>query len=135
MLPGCRGEQSDAVQAYTQAILYHGAKQNVETWVRIPKDQWPKSWHTKYKDPVVPLRLALYGHPLAGAFWERHCREALLSVGFTTLTGWECCFVHQELKLVLSVYVDDFKMAGQADNFGKGWDLIRSKVCLDPLPS
>ena len=73
MLPGCRGEQSDAVQAYTQAILYHGAKQNVETWVRIPKDQWPKSWHTKYKYPVVPLRLALYGHPLAGAFWERHC--------------------------------------------------------------
>ena len=95
MLPGCRGEQSDAVQAYTQAILHHGATENVETWVIIPKYQWPKSWHNKYKDPVVPLRLALYGHPLAGAFWERHCREALLSVGFTALTGWECCFVHK----------------------------------------
>ena len=71
MLPGCRGgEQSDAVQAYTQAILYHGAKQNVDTWVIIPKDQWPKSWHAKYKDPVVPLRLALYGHPLAGKLYS-----------------------------------------------------------------
>ena len=119
MLPGCRGEQSDAVQAYTQSILYHGSKQIVETWVRIPKDQWPKSWHGKYRDPVVPLRLALYGHPLAGAFWERHCREALLSVGFTTLTGWECCYVHKELQLVLSVYVDDFKMAGLTDNINK----------------
>ena len=102
MLPGCGGEQSDAVQAYTQALLYHGAKQVVETWVRIPREQWPKSWHGKFRDPVVPLRLALYGHPLAGAFWERHCREALLSVGFTPLDGWECCYVHKTLKLILS---------------------------------
>ena len=26
MPPGCAGEQSDAVQAYTQAFLYHGQK-------------------------------------------------------------------------------------------------------------
>ena len=65
MLPGNAGEQSDAVQAYTQALLYHGQKHAVETWIRLPRDQWPKAWHGNYKDPVVPLRLALYGHPLS----------------------------------------------------------------------
>ena len=59
MLPGCTGEQSDVVQAYTQALLYHGQRDAVETWARLPKDQWPKPWHGKFRDPVVPLRLAL----------------------------------------------------------------------------
>ena len=95
MLPGCVGEQSDAVQAYTQALLYHGQKHAVETWIRLPRDQWPKAWHGKCKDPVVPLRLALYGHPLAGTFWgKNHCHEALLSIGFEPILGWECCFLH-----------------------------------------
>ena len=40
--------------------------------------------------------------------------------------------MHKELQLVLSVYVDDFKMAGLTDNISKGWDLIRSKIRLDP---
>ena len=45
MLPGCAGEQSDAVQAYTQELLYHGQKHSVETWIRRPRDQWPNKWH------------------------------------------------------------------------------------------
>ena len=36
------------------------------TWIRIPKYRWPKSWHGKYKDPAIPLVLALYGHPDSG---------------------------------------------------------------------
>ena len=40
--------------------------------------------------------------------------------------------MHKELQLVMSVYVDDFKMAGLTDNISKGWYLIRSKVHLDP---
>ena len=112
ILPGCTGEQSDAEQAYTQAKFGHGEKTPMDTWVRLPKERWPKEWHGKYKDPVVPLFLALYGHPLPGVFWERHCREALLSVGFTTFPGWESVYIHRGLKLVLAVYVDDFKLAG-----------------------
>ena len=132
MLPGCAGEQSDAEQAYTQAKFGHGEKDPVETWVRLPRERWPKEWHGKFKDPVVPPRLALYGHPLSGVFWERHCREALLSVGFTTVPGWECLYLHKDLKLVLAVYVDDFKLSGLANNIPKGWDLIRTKIRLDP---
>ena len=128
MLPVCSGEQSDAIQAYTQALLYHGQKQPVETWIRLSKEQWPSTWHGKFRDPVVPLRLALHGHPLSGAFWARHCHAALLAVGFAPILGWECCFVHNTLQLVLSVYVDDFKMAGKSGNLSRGWDLIRSKI-------
>ena len=54
-LPGFASEQCDAEQAYTQAFL-----KGTETWVRLPKDQWPQKWHDdNMKDPVVPLRLAL----------------------------------------------------------------------------
>ena len=41
-------------------------------------------------------------------------------------------FRHKELGLILSVYVDDFKLAGRKEHLQKGWDLIRSKITLDP---
>ena len=77
-LPGMAGQDSDAVSAYTQATL-----QGDDTWVSLPKEQWPKNsgWE-KYYNPVVKLKLALYGHPLAGLYWEDHCRKALVKCGF-----------------------------------------------------
>ena len=54
--------QADAEQAYTQAKLG-----GTPTWIRLPADRWPQSWRDRdLKDPVVPLRLALYGHPDSG---------------------------------------------------------------------
>ena len=135
MLPGCDGGQSDAPQAYTQALLYNGEDDEVETWIFLPRDQWPRKWATTYKRPVVRLRLALYGHPLSGLFWEKHYRKELLQLGFVPMDGWESCFVHKELGLILSIYVDDFKLAGKAENLQKGWDLIRKAIRLDdPTP-
>ena len=69
LLPGNLLEVSDGESAYTQARL-----KGKKTWVRIPRDQWPPEWFNKdgspkYKDPVVVLVLALYGHPDAGTFW------------------------------------------------------------------
>ena len=40
-------------------------------------------------------------------------------------------FYHPELKLLLVVYVDDFKMSGPKDNMSKGWSLIASKLDMD----
>jgi len=57
-------EQADGTSAYTQALL-GGTK------------RWPKPWRAKFRNPVVPLRLALYGHPHAGGLWERHCEQHL----------------------------------------------------------
>ena len=55
LVPGHAVQQSDAEQAYTQAWLG-----GTPTWVRLPKDQWPKAWHDAgTTDPVVPLRHGL----------------------------------------------------------------------------
>eukprot|EP00975_Prorocentrum_lima_P051079 10702339-Prorocentrum_lima.AAC.1 len=59
LTPGHDVQQADATQAYTQNKL-GGAP----TWIRLPRDRWPKEWITaNYVDPVCPLILALYGHP------------------------------------------------------------------------
>ena len=63
-LSGNDCELGDAQQAYTQALL-----RGNETWIFLPRDQWPNSWK-KFRNPVCRLKLALYGHPLSGAFWE-----------------------------------------------------------------
>ena len=71
MLDGHCVEQSDAEQAYCQAGLT-----GTPTWIRLPEHKWPDAWHKLgYKDPVCPLRLALYGHPNSGGMWETTARN------------------------------------------------------------
>ncbi len=127
LLPGNRSEQSDAEQAYTQSLL-----RGVLTWVILPRDRWPPEWAALgLKNPVVPLRLALYGHPDAGGYWEQHCESHLESVGFVPISEWRSCFWHAALRLFLVVYVDDFKLSGPDANLAKGWDLIQKGIATD----
>jgi hypothetical protein len=126
-------QQADGTFAYTQALLGVGG---VPTWVRIPMERWPKAWIGKYKDPVVPLRLALYGHPDAGGFWEKHCEKHILSEGFTSIPDWRSVYWHPELKVLLIVYVDDFKMSGPESSVAKGWEGLRKGLVIeDPTPA
>ncbi|CAE7555766.1 GIP, partial [Symbiodinium pilosum] len=87
-----------------------------------------------YRDPVCPLRLALYGHPDAGGIWEKHCETQLKSVGWIPILPeiWQSVFYHPELELMLVVYVDDFKMAGPTKNMAQGWKDINSVIDMDP---
>ena len=126
--PGYSKQQSDARQAYTQALF-----DGVETWVRLPKSRWPAAWKNMH-DPICPLRLALYGHPDSGGLWERHCQQELEKVGWTAVLPeiWQSIFYHAELDLMLVIYVDDFKMAGPSDHLSKGWDTISSVIDMDP---
>ena len=95
--PGRAGGQSDAPQAYCQAEFGFGMDVR-PTYVEIPHDLRPKSW-SKYKDPVVPLKLALYGHPLSGTMWERYYTDKLVNrCGFLKVPGWECLFYHRSLR-------------------------------------
>ena len=114
--PGYNKQQSDARQAYTQALF-----DGVETWVRLPKSRWPAAWKNMH-DPVCPLRLALYGRPDSGGLWERHCQQELEKVGWTAVLPeiWQSIFYHAELDLLLVIYVDDFKMAGPSDHLAAG---------------
>ena len=118
--PGFTKQQADARQAYTQALF-----KGTETWVRLPRNRWPKSW-SGMKDPVAPLRLALYGHPDSGGIWEQHCTKELTKAGFVAVLPdiWPSVFHHPKLDLLLVIYVDDFKMAGPEKNMDKGWKLL-----------
>ena len=130
LMTGNSVEQCDAEQAYALSKLGGDP-----TWVRLPKERWPKEW-SGMKDPVCPPILSLYGHPDAGGYWERHCEKHLLSVGFEPIPDWRSCFWHPKLELMLVVYVDDFKLAGPKGNLGPGWDLIRKGVRTeDPTPA
>ena len=126
--PGYAKQQADARQAYTQALF-----EGIETWVRLPRNRWPKEWE-KYKDPVCPLMLALYGHPDSGGIWEKHCTKQLESVGWKQVLPeiWQSIYYHADLDLLLVIYVDDFKMAGPKDNMQKGWDGINQVLDMDP---
>ena len=110
-MPGNDGNDADARAAYTQAELQE--EDNTETWVRLADECRPANWGNQYRDPVVRLRLALEGHPRAGFYWEHHCRKAVLSAGFEPVKGWESMYKHYKWQLFLSIYVDDFKMAGR----------------------
>ena len=96
--------------AYTQADF-----RGRPTWVGIPREQWPKSWFNDkgeplYINPVCRLLKALYGHPDSGGIWEQHCDQHLRDIGFVEVPSWRSVYYHKDLRVLLVVYVDDFKM-------------------------
>lgn len=125
-MPGMEGQISDAVSAYTQVEL----PEELETYITLPPRRRPKEWAT-FEDPVCRLRLNLYGHPLAGLLWEKYCEKALQKLNFAKIKGWECMYIHKEHALFLSVYVDDFKMAGKAPNVQQMWPQIGKVLDLE----
>jgi len=106
---------------------------SVETWISIPPHRRPKSWRNlDIDDPVVPLRLNLYGHPKAGLYWEQHCAKNILQNGFEKMRGWDNVFQHRQKKLWLSVYVDDFKLVGAKENIAPMWEALKKSIDLEP---
>jgi hypothetical protein len=54
-------------------------------------------------------------------------------VGYESLgSEWPSVFYRKELKLFLTIYVDDFKLAGPEENLEKGWALLRQKIEIGP---
>ena len=100
-----------------------------DTWIRLPRHKWPKSW-SSMEDPVVPLERNVYGHPLAGLLWERQFEKILLKHGWEKIPNWECLFVHREKGLFFSVYVDDIKLAGKKQNLDPMWKVLNKEVDL-----
>ena len=85
-MPGCAGEDSDAVGAYTQIKLSDARRllgMNVipETWISLEKHMQPPEWEG-IEDPVCPLMRNLYGHPLAGLLWDKGSQEMIRKCGF-----------------------------------------------------
>ena len=67
-LPGHKTTTADAIKAYMQSLL----ESKCAPWVQLPPELWPDSWKGKFSKPMELLVKSLYGHPEAGAHWERH---------------------------------------------------------------
>ena len=134
-LLGCDGQAADAVSAYTQVEMEDAHKLKIlksecpDIWIRPPRPKWPKSW-SSMEDPVVLLERNLYGHLLAGLFWERQFEKILLKHGWEKIPNWECLFVHREKGIFLSVYADDIKFAGKKQNLDPMWKELNKEVHL-----
>ena len=77
----------------------------------------------------MPLVKALYGHPQAGVFWERRLHAAVLEGGFTSLGTcgeWRSVYFHYELRVLMIVYVDDFKMSCPPAAVREAWRKIQA---------
>ena len=124
LVTGYNNSTNDAESAYTQVFL-----KGTKTYVHLPRDRWPKHWVGKYTNPVVPLILALYGHPDAGTHWEEYCVHRC---GFEHLSsdGWSSVFWDKKRKAMLVVYVDDFLLAAPLVHEGSIWSDLRKVIRL-----
>jgi len=120
---------ADCVKAYLQALLLT----EEETWVVIPPELWLDSWRGRFKTPVVRLVRALYGHPLASAFWDLHLKQVLIGdLGLEPVDGHPSVYMHPTARLLVVVYVDDVLCAGPEANQSWFWESLRSKLELEP---
>ena len=67
---------------------------------------------------------------MAGLLWERQLEKVLLEHGWEKVPNWECLFVNLEQELLLSMYVDDIKLAGRKQNIDPTWKVLDKEVDL-----
>ena len=74
------------------------------------------------------------GTPIQGGSGRNTVRRSSrrLASRQCSLTSGRAVFYHPVKKLLLVVYVDDFKLAGPKDNIKEGWKTISSVIDMDP---
>ena len=126
-MPGHAIEVADVEQAYIQADM-----KGDPTWVCLPPEARPEWWRKNFphlRRPVCCLKQALYGRPDAGAYWEQTCDAHVQWVGFLPIgPEWPSCYYHPKFALMLSTYVDDFKMGGSKKNIPFGVEVAATRV-------
>ena len=75
---------------------------------------------------------ALYGHPEAGAHWERHLTAIIKDLGGEPMRSHPSTFWFPTERLMLTVYVDDLLLGGPADAHDNFWRRLQERVSLDP---
>ena len=81
---------------------------------------------------MILLERNLYGRPLAGCYGkDRQFEEVLLELGWEKVPHWECLFVRRKQGSLLSVYMDDTKMAGEQQNMAPVWKKWMKHVDID----
>jgi hypothetical protein len=125
-LAGHKTSVADAVKAYVQSDL----KSKNPTYIEFPKHLCPPKWR-HLKRPVCRLIKALYGHPEAGAHWERHLTEIIKQMGGMSVPSHASCFFFPE-GLLLVVYVDDLMLSGPEQLHKGFWQELEKQVPIEP---
>ena len=135
---------SDAVQAFLQTWL----DKDDWTLVILPVELWKPEWKTRFGDSAklaVRLQKSLYGHPMAGKWWQQFLTSCVVSLGGIELQEHPSNFVFrwnpskhggnvdQDFVLLLNVYVDDLTLSGHRCCHESFWKALSSKVKLDPF--
>ena len=111
-----------------------GGTTEVIAWVRLPREYRPKHFD-QCKDPVVPLLLALYGHPDSGGYWEKHSATQIAKCGFHPVPGWNSVYYNRDRGIILMTYVDDFKMSGPCKHVKAAWVELQKHINMEePKP-
>ena len=77
---------------------------------------------------MVLVESKLYGHPLAGLFWEKQFEEAFLDLGKEKIQTWEWMYVRSSKTRIVSVST---KMAGKNQNMTPMWKKLMNNVDID----
>ena len=121
--------QSDCIRAYVQADMT-----GPPTYIRLPKAFWPASWHGKYRDPVVLLKKALYGHPKAGDIWADKLSKELDRLDYQTDEAWPGVYfknVGTPDVIVIITYVDDLLFVGDTDKINSEMEYVRANIKME----
>ena len=128
-LKGHKSTQSDVVKAYTQSLL----NTVVETWVLLPAELIP-SEYSHIKQPCVPLRKALYGHPESGYHWDARFKEIMVSMGGSLDNDHQSNYVFKN-GLLLTLYVDDVLLSGPEHLHSQFWTELQKYIAIEePAP-
>ena len=129
----------DADAAYLQAMMDIDGR--TPTFVELPKEWWPDSWfydgaerqRPKYIRPHCRLKRALYGHPEAGALWEKTLKEIMSKQGWEQIPMQPGVFCHKKSGATMVVYVDDLLLIASPSWTNSLWRALEKKVCFkDP---
>ena len=131
---GCLPEHTisvaDAIKAYVQSTL----KSDVPRYLELPGHLVPDAWRGINR-PCCRLIRALYGHPEAGAHWERHLTAIIKGMGGAPVENHPSVFWFESRRLLLIVYVDDILLSGPAEHHSGFWKELRESVNTeDPEP-
>lgn len=82
----------------------------------------------KYVRPHCRLLRALYGHPVAGALWEKTSTAIMKYEGWTSLPYHGGVYVHTKIMAIMIVYVDDILFLASYRDTIRIWRTLERRI-------
>ena len=109
--------------------------------LKIPKSECPDilirlpRHNGQNHGPVWKIQSFLLSEICTVILWQDYYVKGNLRKSYCSTVGrrfpnWECLFVHHQKGLFLSVYVNDFKLAGKKQNIDPMWKVHNKEVDL-----